>query len=117
MTTTNDTSANRRIYRIPHAHILNLVRIAGIQGNGAVIIPRPLDLPEGAKVCSVQSNYSAQAFDYVVEHETFAAVPECEMLPVVKLELELFRIGKVDESTQKFMREAVNAETLKATVV
>lgn len=44
----------------------------------------PIVIPEGAKVVSVQSNYSAQAFDFVVEHESFAEVQECAELPIIR---------------------------------
>ena len=56
MTTTN----RRRIYRIPHAHILNFLRKAGIRKlagkisekdrQAAVVLPMPLNVPEGATV-------------------------------------------------------------------
>ena len=95
MTTTNEN--RRRIYRVPHAHIFGMMRIAGIQETSAIVAPRPLNLPEGTKVCSVQSNYEANAFDFVAEHESFAVVPEGTKMPVVKLELELFHVANVND--------------------
>lgn len=62
----------------------------------------PIVIPEGAKVVSVQSNYSAQAFDFVVEHESFAEVQECAELPIIRSAIyaelkpaEVFSVGSV----------------------
>lgn len=73
-----------------------------IQNGSAIILPKPLNIPDGAKVCSVQSNYAANCFDFVVEHETFAEVQECCELPVVRIELELFHVGTIDEAGERY---------------
>ena len=112
MTTTN----RRRIYRIPHAHILNFLRKAGIRKlagkisekdrQAAVVLPMPLNVPEGATVASVQSNYSAQAFDFVVEHESFAEVKDCDELPVIRLEMNLFVVANANLATDAVAQAA-----------
>lgn len=105
------TNTRRRIYRIPHAHILNFLRKSGIRKlagkigeadeQAAVVLPMPLNVPEGATVASVQSNYAAQAFDFVVEHESFAEVADCVELPVIKLEMELFVVAHANAETDQ----------------
>lgn len=83
--------------------VLTLCGVAQtIQTGQAIILPKPLNIPDGAKVCSVQSNYAANCFDFVVEHETFAEVSECVELPVVRMELHLFHVGTVDEAGDRY---------------
>lgn len=77
-----------------------------VQTGSAVILPKPLNIPDGAKVCSVQSNYNQQCFDFVIEHETFAEVKDCVDLPVVRMELQLFTVGRLDEADERFMPAA-----------
>lgn len=105
------TTTRRRIYRIPHAHILNFLRKSGIRKlagkiseddeQAAVVLPMPLNVPEGAVVASVQSNYSVQAFDFVVEHESFAEIADCAELPVIRLEMELFVVAHANAETDQ----------------
>lgn len=83
--------------------VLTLCGVAQtIQTGQAIILPKPLNIPDGAKVCSVQSNYAGQCFDFVVEHETFSEIADCTELPVVRMELELFHVGTVDEASERY---------------
>lgn len=86
--------------------MMRLVTLIGVsqtvQTGAAIVLPKPLNIPDGAKVCSVQSNYNQQCFDFVIEHETFAEVKDCVDLPVVRMELHLFHVGTVDEADERF---------------
>jgi hypothetical protein len=113
MTTTTNNDNRRKIIRVPHCEVMNILRGTGVtDASGFVYLRRAINLPEGTKVCSVQSNYMAQAFDFVVEHDSFEPVPDCQQLPAEYLQTEAFRLGTIQGNT--FMPETVNAATLPA---
>lgn len=101
-----------KFFSLDYDDMLMFLRRASGADVKYIVMPR-LDLPEGARVVDVHMDYRSQAFDLIVEHESFPELDPCT-LPVgstrVGWEWVRTELAQVIEERDQLKRQL--AETL-----
>lgn len=106
----NNNDNRRRRFYVPHqtvARIFDRGIIEQVEEGGFICQPKAIGLPEGAKICSVHSDYCRQSFCFVVEHPSFEPASENCELPEITVEVVTERLPVSDLTVQGQAREVL----------